>query len=223
MDPVRSWRPLLVLVLGSTAAAVAAVALHALGTLPWLQIEPSTTWLQVTPTEEVVAAVARVAALAVVYWYLASSVLYLLARLTRHARTIRVAALVTAAPVRRLVDGAVAGVLAVGLLAPPAVAADHHPAVTTPTPVAETVSTRYLPFDLPAPRPPADPPPTTSGWTEVVVAPGDNLWRIAARRLDDDGPVAPYWRKVVEENRDRIRSGDPDLIYPGEIIRLPPP
>ncbi len=218
MDPVRSWRPLLVLVLGSTAAAVAAVALHTLGTLPWLQIEPSTAWLQVTPTEDVVAAVARVAALAVVYWYLASSVLYLLARLTRHARTIRVAALVTAAPVRRLVDGAVAGVLAVGLLAPPAVAA-----VTTPTPVEETVSTRYLPFDLPAPGPPADPSPTTSGWTEVVVAPGDNLWRIADRRLDGDGPVAPYWRRVVEENRDRIRSGNPDLIYPGEVIRLPPP
>jgi nucleoid-associated protein YgaU len=27
---------------------------------------------------------------------------------------------------------------------------------------------------------------------------------------------------VIEANRDRLRSGDPDLIYPGEEIILPP-
>jgi nucleoid-associated protein YgaU len=34
--------------------------------------------------------------------------------------------------------------------------------------------------------------------------------------------VAEYWRKVIDANRDRLRSGDPNLIYPGEEIILPP-
>ena len=34
--------------------------------------------------------------------------------------------------------------------------------------------------------------------------------------------VAEYWAKVVEANRDGLQSGDPDLIYPGEEIVLPP-
>jgi hypothetical protein len=27
---------------------------------------------------------------------------------------------------------------------------------------------------------------------------------------------------VIKENRGRLRSGDPDLIYPGEVVLLPP-
>ncbi len=63
----------------------------------------------------------------------------------------------------------------------------------------------------------------------VVVKPGDHLWKISDARLDQAlgrpaGPeeVAPYWRSVIEVNRERLLSGDPDLIYPGEVISLPP-
>ncbi len=72
----------------------------------------------------------------------------------------------------------------------------------------------------------------TRGATEdsVVVAPGDHLWKISKDRLDDvlgreasTGEVDPYWRQVIAVNRDRLRSGDPDLIYPGESIMLPAP
>jgi nucleoid-associated protein YgaU len=64
------------------------------------------------------------------------------------------------------------------------------------------------------------------------VAEGDNLWTIARARLVEirkrraselsDREVAAYWIKVVAENRRRLRSGDPNLIYPGETIELPP-
>ena len=64
-----------------------------------------------------------------------------------------------------------------------------------------------------------------------VVA-GDNLWTIARDHLSRERSggsgkptnreVAAYWIKVVEANRDRLRSGDPDLIYPEEQITLPP-
>ncbi len=58
----------------------------------------------------------------------------------------------------------------------------------------------------------------------VVVKKGDHLWKISARHLDGqagNGEIAPYWRRVVEVNTPRLRSGDPDLIYPGEIVHLP--
>jgi nucleoid-associated protein YgaU len=34
--------------------------------------------------------------------------------------------------------------------------------------------------------------------------------------------VAPYWRAVIDANRDRLAvPGDPDLILPGQVIVLP--
>jgi hypothetical protein len=64
------------------------------------------------------------------------------------------------------------------------------------------------------------------------VASGDNLWTIARAHLarargggsgePTNREVADYWIRVVEANRDGLRSGDPDLIYPGEEITLPP-
>ncbi len=57
---------------------------------------------------------------------------------------------------------------------------------------------------------------------------GDHLWAIAGKRLTevrgqtpDEGEHARYWVRLVDANRGRIRSGDPDLIFPGEVIELP--
>jgi nucleoid-associated protein YgaU len=47
------------------------------------------------------------------------------------------------------------------------------------------------------------------------VAPGDSLSKIAKQvygNTDD-------WRKIYDANRDIIK--DPDLIYPGQTLRLP--
>ena len=64
----------------------------------------------------------------------------------------------------------------------------------------------------------------------VVVEPGDHLWKISqtelARRLGRAArpdEVAPYWLSVIDANRGSLHSGDPDLIYPGELITLPAP
>lgn len=56
-----------------------------------------------------------------------------------------------------------------------------------------------------------------------VVAPGDALWSIAARALGTDEPrrVARYWPRIHRVNRAVIGS-DPSLIYPGQVLRLPP-
>lgn len=64
--------------------------------------------------------------------------------------------------------------------------------------------------------------------TSVVVQPGDHLWKISQVHLDrelarpaNEDEVAPFWRTVIDTNRDRLHSGDPDLIYPGEVVILP--
>ncbi|HUG32382.1 MAG TPA: hypothetical protein VMM14_05770 [Acidimicrobiia bacterium] len=69
----------------------------------------------------------------------------------------------------------------------------------------------------------AEPPGGDAG--SVRVLEGDHLWKISARRLGDNATneeISPYWRQVVVVNTPRLRSGDPDLIYPGEIVKVPP-
>ena len=59
---------------------------------------------------------------------------------------------------------------------------------------------------------------------QVVVAKGDHLWRISEGyllRTESDSAVAPYWRRVIELNVSTLRSGNPDLIYLGEVVLLP--
>lgn len=65
--------------------------------------------------------------------------------------------------------------------------------------------------------------------TTYTVVAGDNLWAIAARRLREAAGsehsttvIARYWRRLVAANEGTLRSGDPNLIYPGEIVVLPP-
>jgi hypothetical protein len=61
---------------------------------------------------------------------------------------------------------------------------------------------------------------TTGSYTVIN---GDNLWLIAERRVRAVGgdTTAVYWRQLIAANRTTLRSGDPNLIYPGEIISLP--
>jgi hypothetical protein len=98
---------------------------------------------------------------------------------------------------------------------------------TQPVPRRATLDPRLPAIDAPVPLAPSTAPPRDSA--RVVVRPGDNLWVIARAELirstgarPDNRRVARYWRSVIEANRDTLRSGDPRLIFPGEIVTLPP-
>jgi nucleoid-associated protein YgaU len=98
----------------------------------------------------------------------------------------------------------------------------------TPTPSTPPLSTPPL-STPPLSTPPLSTPPLSTPRSRVVVAPGDNLWLIARASLTDalggrphDADVARYWHALIAQNRSTLRSGDPSLIFPGEIVTLPP-
>ncbi len=243
----------------------AVVLLHRLGELPWLQVpyRHLGPWLEGGAPEDVIAAVARVVALVIAWWLLATTALYVLARVSRVPAAVRAVEWVTLPAVRRVADQALALTLATSLvggganaaLAGTAVAGrlagtpvagagyQPHPAgpPETTTPGTAAPPPGYVPH--PAGTVPPGPPPPGPGPSGPRAAPparpdvhrvrgGDNLWTIARDHLAEvtgrdagalaEHDVAAYWLEVVATNRATLRSGDPDLIYPGELVRLPP-
>jgi hypothetical protein len=104
---------------------------------------------------------------------------------------------------------------------------------TPPTPPPSTTGPpagggNQAPAPTPQPTPPGQGQPARSHG----VVQGDNLWTIARdhiaavtnRRSSElsDHEIATYWLRVIAVNRAALRSGNPDLIFPGELIMLPP-
>ena len=57
----------------------------------------------------------------------------------------------------------------------------------------------------------------------MLVRPGDSLWSLAARDLPAGSPAAlvtARWHAIYAANRSVI-GPDPDLIVPGQRLRLP--
>lgn len=70
--------------------------------------------------------------------------------------------------------------------------------------------------------------PEPQSGSSLTVSRGDSLWRIAEDHIEtvvgeglSSRQISQYWRSLIELNVGRLRSGDPDLIYPGEVIALP--
>ncbi len=138
----------------------AVVLLHRLGELPWLQVpyRHLGPWLEGGAPEDVIAAVARVVALVIAWWLLATTALYVLARVSRVPAAVRAVEWVTLPAVRRVADQALALTLATSLVGGGANAALAGTAVAgrlAGTPVA---GAGYQPH-------PAGPPETTTPGT----------------------------------------------------------
>jgi hypothetical protein len=111
---------------------------------------------------------------------------------------------------------------------PPTTAAPPTTTTTTTTPAPPPTTVAPVTPARPA-RPRRGMPDTTA--RVHLVRPGDNLWSIARTEVarasghadPSDHAVAPYWQRVIAANRATLRSGDPSLIFPGEIVALPNP
>lgn len=171
--------------------------------------------------------------------------LYLAARATRLPALVAGVRWATLPGVRRVVDGVVAasvvGSAVVGnaaAAAPAALAYVPHAAgdrddLASPPPVVAAPGPVVGPAPAgPAPAPAAPPGDSArSGGATHEVVRGENLWSIAEAHLAAElqrpaaslgtDEVRPYWVRVVRENRSRLASGDPDVIFPGERV-VPP-
>lgn len=86
-----------------------------------------------------------------------------------------------------------------------------------------------MPPAEPSPVSPSDSNPTVEG--SVTVAVGDSFWSIAVQlvrirlgRMPTDTEVIEPWLALIGANRDRlVDPADPDLLHPGQVLRLPDP
>jgi hypothetical protein len=217
-----------------TAEVAVLAALHRLGGQPWVTLPPVgrtsaggngpgtwAAWLRTAAPEEAVVSLAWVLALGLAWWLAGSTLLYTLAAAARIPGAVRAVEWATPPALRRLADRAVAAALATAIAGP---------ALGLPGRVALAA-----PADVPPPTVVTEPVAAAGtaagevrGGVDRVVEAGDHLWGLASARLDDTGAardvgLPTYWREVVTVNRDRVRSGDPDLIHPGEVVHLPDP
>lgn len=121
--------------------------------------------------------------------------------------------------VRRVVLAA-CGVALVGGLASPALAAGpgHGRNLLAGLPLPDRATAPRHPRPDALARRPSGPRSHT-----VVVSPGDSLWSIAAADLPpgvSDARIAARWHAVYAANR-RLIGRDPDLLEPGQQLRLP--
>ena len=188
-------------------------------------------------------ALVRLAGLAAVWYLVAVTAVGALLRLGGAVRMVAVADRFTVAPVRRMLAGTVSlglaasGVIAVAAPAARLAVAYAQPAATAPVvgPAGTVTMHQLSPAEVvpaPAAGTPVDVTPAGTGpgdrWT---VQPGQCFWSIAESILTEhlgrtatDAEVVPYWKRLIEANRSAlVHPADPDLIYPAQVFRVPPP
>jgi nucleoid-associated protein YgaU len=153
---------------------------------------------------------AAVAATFLLFWLLAS-----VPGFVRRVATVRVP----------LPSGRVAGFVA-GALLLTAVLRDRPAQAETPPPMIRLATPAA--GDTPrTPSLPTAPAPASASAVVYVVVGGDSLWAIAERHLasrtgrtPSSSEIDRLWREIYEANHEIIGS-DPDLIFPGQHLRIP--
>lgn len=237
------------------ATAVFTLCLHQLGGTSDLAVDWSDPvgWFEASHAEDAIAAALRSIGLAIGYWVLGTTALYVAFGLRQRKHRPRWVTLLTHRRIRLIADRALAVTLTASIVATPiGPAAAESPSppivfeaetdgipvphvrmpVTADPPARAPDETTITDETPPLLTPIRTPPPVATVAVEqsqaYTVANGDNLWAIAATHIEsvvDGDPSVPevteYWLRVVTANRDTLRSGDPNLIYPGEIVALP--
>ena len=188
-------------------------------------------WYELRGAGVAVVAMVRLAALAASSWLALAAGLQIVATSTRTRPVAALADHVSPRFLRTIARGAASLSISAGLTLPAAmtgpVAGPPGTVVMVPLDAEPTTTTSSPPPPI---TPPAEPPPTTPapvqpvparGPSEVVVAPGQSFWSIAAEHAAESDPV-DYWLSLIEENRPRlVDPTNPDLLYPGQILHLP--
>lgn len=193
-------------------------------------------WWDTVGTPSASMTLVHLSATALASWLTVSGAIGLIASVRSSRTTAMLWRLVCTPGLRRLLGGTV---LVASTGAPQiAVAEDTEPADTGPDIILEDrgpmtddpiVLTDIGPGPVVAPGYPG-PAPTTPASDPVIdtwtIERGDHLWRIAEETLRDRDHeadvslVTEYWIRLIEANPDVV-GDNPDLVYPGQIVRLP--
>jgi hypothetical protein len=232
MTSGNSGRQLAGVIRWLTLALIPGVAIIALASVP----PPLTIGDIPTATlEPTLLALGRLAGLVVCGWLLASQVLYTLALVTRTHWLTKVLRPITLPLVRRIAAGLATVTISLSTVTAVAQAPTESTVVAidynslrqeaTPTPNLQPL----VEVETEEPCLVDEPIGSYSAPLTWLVRPGDHLWKIAREHLTivlNRPPTrkehARYWVEVVNAAGPVIRSGDPNLIYPGEQIPLPP-
>ena len=193
--------------------------------IPWLRIPTRDVagWLSQADPETIAAALLVHGAMAAVLAMAVSVVSSLPRALLGLPPAARALASRWRPRVRRLTNRVAVGTITLTSLLPQLAAArEQSPGLPIADAVDRTVSPGYLllsPVDA----------HRSAHVDSIRVEPGDTLWAIAANHLErgtrrepSAAEISRHWRAIIDLNIDRLRSGDPDLIHPGEDILLPP-
>lgn len=201
---------------------------------PPLSVGGFAEWLAARGAATAAVALVRVGALVAAAWMAAVTAGVALAEAAGAARLAATAERALPRVLRRAAGG-VAGAGLASVVALGGVAAGPAAAQDLPVAVADdgegTATMSLLADDDPAPAPapppesPASPVPPVGEW---LVEPGDSFWSIAEELVGDalgrhpsGSEVAAYWRTLVDANRTRLVTPDPDLLLPGQSLALP--
>lgn len=188
-------------------------------------------------------AVVRLMAVGAVWYLLVATVVGGVLRLFRAGRLVTVADRLTIPALRRLLVATAGVTLAAGVNPTLALAQSGMVVVTTTTTSTlgsrppPTLTMRVLAPEGPAAAvaPSVEGPPVAStavgGAATWTVRPGECFWSIAddvlARawgRAPSDAEIVPYWRTLIEANRQLlVDRSNPSLIYPGQVFTVPAP
>lgn len=269
------WKERAQLAASLSVGTLAIVGLHRISLRFPIDWSDPLDWLARSPIEDAVAEVIRIVALGLSYWFVVSTVLYILAVLSNIPAAIRAVEWATLPSVRRITRRVAAVTLATSMAAPAAVllappapdpSTAHPPTagasveltvpstgdslqpvvrvsddgVVIPPGYQEPTEPAYEPTigvpgsvsaesgNIGAARTSVDETIEQAQATTHIVVDGDNLWRISESHLAAITGVSPssadlvaYWSAVIETNVGNLVSGDPDLIYPGEVLVLP--
>jgi hypothetical protein len=187
----------------------------------------------VTPPVLLVGAL-RIGVVGLIAYLAVIATLALLARWSRGVRVEALTTLLTPTLLRRAATAFVGAAIAL-----PAAASADEPAADPPVllhrlPDPEVSPTTTTTVDVPEPAPTeatAVPDATVDAAATWTVAPGENFWAIARavlsrewQRAPSNAEIVPYWRELIEINRDRLRDpANADLIYPAQEFTLPAP
>lgn len=223
-------------VLGAIIAALRFAATGEAATPPLTSLDDLETWIDVRGPVPTAIGFVRLAAELAGWYLLALSTLHALARALRFRAGRALADALTVPGARRLLQAALGMTLVATAPASDhgapdtgiVVAAGHDTATRAPEQVS--VGTAVMrPMEAAEPAGTATMTPLTppASWP---VQPGESMWTIASEVLSDawgrpvtDGEIDPFWRTLVDANRDRLLDrDDPDLIVPGQVFEIPP-